>query len=213
MDKVLLKQIVPRIGKILKTFREKTGQNQGDIASKAGISISMLSQIERGMVSPSIDTLVNVCSALSFDPSELFKRLSHERPVRIHHPKERLRMVQGGVRYEQLMTSVQSAYQAEMFLLEVEPGFKTTLSTEGHEGVEIGYVLGGAAILYVDGVQYEISEGDSIFFNSHLTHQLHNPGEIVFRAVWSISPPHVDYLNNFEEQEPKSRHTDQERSK
>ena len=58
MDTVALKQIVPKIGKILKVFREKTGQNQGDIASKAGISISMLSQIERGMVSPSIETLV-----------------------------------------------------------------------------------------------------------------------------------------------------------
>jgi transcriptional regulator with XRE-family HTH domain len=198
MDKVLLKQIVPKIGRILRVFREKTGQNQGDIASKAGISISMLSQIERGMVSPSIDTLVGVCSVLGLDPADLFKRVSGEKPVRIHHPKERLKMVQGGIRYEQLMTSVQGAYQTEMFLLEVEPGFKTTLSTEGHEGVEIGFVLGGEAILTVDGIKYNIIEGDSVFFSSSLPHQLENPGERLFRAVWSISPPHVDYLSNFE---------------
>ncbi len=199
MDKVLLKQIVPKIGKILKLFREKTGQNQGDIASKAGISISMLSQIERGIVSPSIDTLVAVCDTLGLDPADLFKRLSTDRPIRIHHPKERLRMVQGGIRYEQLMTSMQGTYQVEMFLIEVESGYKTTLSTEGHEGVEIGFVLEGMAILTVDNEQHRIADGDSVYFSSHLPHQLHNPGEKLFRAVWSISPPHVDYLNNFEE--------------
>jgi transcriptional regulator with XRE-family HTH domain len=52
MNKVLLNQI----GRMLKLYREKTGRNQGEIATQAGISISMLSQIERGMVSPSIDT-------------------------------------------------------------------------------------------------------------------------------------------------------------
>ncbi len=152
MDKAILKQVVPKIGKILKVYREKTGQNQGDIASKAGISISMLSQIERGLVSPSIDTLVGVCYALGLDPSDLFKRLSGDRPVRIHHQRERLRMEQGGICYEQLMTSVQGAYQTEMFLLEVESGYKTTLSTVGHEGVEIGFVLEGQAVLTVDGL-------------------------------------------------------------
>jgi transcriptional regulator with XRE-family HTH domain len=200
MDTVTLKQIVPKIGKILKAFREKTGQNQGDIASKAGISISMLSQIERGMVSPSIETLVAVCGAVGLEPSDLFKRLSGDRPVRIHHPGERLKMVQGGIGYEQLMTSVQGAYQAEMFLLEVEPGFRTSLSAAGHEGVEIGFVLEGEAVLTVDGVEYGIANGDSVFFSSILPHQLQNRAQKPFRAVWSISPPHVDYLSNFEEQ-------------
>ena len=199
MDKVSLKPIVPRIGQLLKLFREKTGQNQGDIASMAGISISMLSQIERGIVSPSIDTLVMVCHALGLDPADLFKMLSSGRPVRIHHAGERLTMEKGGIRYEQLMTSSAGVYHAEMFLLEVQPGCKTMLSAEGHEGVEIGFALNGEAILLVDGTEYPICEGDSIFFNSHLPHQLHNQGENTFRAVWSISPPHVDYLSNIEE--------------
>jgi len=196
MDTVALKQIIPRIGRILKVFREKTGQNQGDIASKAGISVSMLSQIERGLVSPSIDTLVAVCSAVGMEVSELFKRASSEKPVRIHHPGERLRNVLGGVCYEQLMTSLQGAYQVEMFLLEVKPGFTTALSTEGHEGVEIGFALQGDAVLTVDYVDYVITEGDSIYFNSNLPHQLKNQGDKVFRAIWSISPPHVDYLSS-----------------
>lgn len=200
MNKVLLNQIIPRIGRMLKLYREKTGRNQGDIAAQAGISISMLSQIERGMVSPSIDTLVMVCQSLGLDPADLFKTLSTDLPVRIHHRGERLTMVNEGIRYEQLMTSSQGVYQMELFLLEVDPGHKTTLSGKGHDGVEIGFVLNGTAILNIDSVDYMIQEGDSMYFNSHLPHQLCNSGSDVFRAVWSISPPHVDYLQTGNEE-------------
>jgi transcriptional regulator with XRE-family HTH domain len=200
MDTLIIKQLNPRLGRILKTYREKTGRNQGDVASKAGISVSMLSQIERGIVAPSIETLVMVCWVLDLDVSQLFRMVAaDEHPVRIHHSGERLRNEVGGVHYEQLMTSTLGSWQAEMFLLEVAPGNSTTFSGGGHEGVEMGYVLDGEAILTVDGTDYPICKGDSIHFRSHLPHQLRNGGKKVFRAVWSISPPHVDYLGSNEE--------------
>jgi transcriptional regulator with XRE-family HTH domain len=195
MNEVTLKNnVLPRLGELLKVYREKTGHNQSEVSSRAHISISMLSQIERGVVSPSIDTLMMVCEALGMDPSELFKRLSLKAPVRIHHPQERLRMSSGGVKYEQLITSADSAYPSELFMLEVKPGCGTTLSNQGHEGVEMGFVMTGKANLTVDGVDYPVQEGDSMSFNSHLPHRLQNTGKALFRAVWSTSPPHVDYL-------------------
>ena len=200
MNTEIIKQLNPRLGRILKAYREKTGRNQGDVASKAGISVSMLSQIERGMVAPSIETLVMVCQVLGLDVSQLFRMVAaDEHPVRIHHSGERLRNEVGGVRYEQLMTSTQGSWQAEMFLLEVAPGTSTTFSGGGHEGVEMGYVLDGQAVLTVDATDYPINKGDSIHFSSHLPHQLRNGGKKIFRAVWSISPPHVDYLGSNEE--------------
>jgi quercetin dioxygenase-like cupin family protein len=198
MDTVLLKNVVPKIGMIIKGYREKTRQNQSDIAAKAGISVSMLSQIERGIVAPSIDTLMQVCFAVGLEPADLFKRLSTERPARIHHPGERLTMVNGGVTYEQLMVSSKGPHQAEMFILTVASGDKTTLSAS-HDGIEMGYVLEGKAMLTIDNVDYPICEGDSVYFNSQLAHQVYNNGTKEFKAVWSISPPHVDYFSSLEE--------------
>jgi transcriptional regulator with XRE-family HTH domain len=194
MNTVTLKDVVPQIGRILKIYREKTGKNQSDIAENAGISISMLSQIERGMVSPSIDTLMAVCSVLDIDPSELFKKITSSPPVRIHRKGERLTNELSGVRYEQLMTSQHPVYQAELFLLEVEPGKSTSFRGDGHEGAEMGLVMAGEAVLTVDGHEYEVAVGDSIYFNAQLPHQLANRSGLIFRAVWSISPPHVDFL-------------------
>ncbi|MDG5816768.1 XRE family transcriptional regulator [Chitinispirillales bacterium ANBcel5] len=196
MNEEILKQFRPRMGRMLKLFREKNNRSQGDVAAQAGISTSMLSQIERGIVSPSIDTLVLVCHSLGLDPSELFRGLNSKEPVNIHRPKERLSIEQHGIRYEQLITSSNGAFQSELFLLEAAPGASSTLSENGHEGVEMGYVLEGSAFLEIGEEQHQIKQGDSISFLSYLPHILHNKAKQWFRAVWSISPPHVDYFND-----------------
>jgi len=194
MNTATLKTVLPELGKTLRLFREKSGRKLGDVAQGAGISISMLSQIERGIVSPSIDSLCMVCRALAIDMAELFRRLSPLEPVRIHKGRERLKMKNNGVQYEQLMTSQTSAFPAELFCIEVKPGRSTAMSGGGHEGIEIGYVLQGNARLTVGEETYAIDENDSLCFSAHLPHRLANTGIKLFKAVWSISPPHVDYL-------------------
>jgi transcriptional regulator with XRE-family HTH domain len=194
MNKALLKSVLPRLGSMLRLFREKSGRKLADVAPAAGISISMLSQIERGIVSPSIDSLCMVCRALGIDTADLFRRLSPLEPVRIHKGGERLKMENNGVRYEQLMTSQTGAFPAELFRIEVKAGRSTAMSGGGHEGTEMGYVLQGTARLFAGEESYIINENDSLCFSAHLPHRLVNTGRKLFRAVWSISPPHVDYL-------------------
>jgi transcriptional regulator with XRE-family HTH domain len=194
MNEVLLKSVLPEIGTILRRFREKINKKQGEVAHKAGISTSMLSQIERGAVAPSIDTLVAVCMALELDVADLFRRISPESPLRIHHRGKRLFTAARGVRFEQLSRSADASLPAEMLLLEIAPGKQAGVSDHGHEGVEMGYVLSGNATLVVNGTEYELSEGDSVSYNSHLPHKLLNRGTTVFKAVWNALPPHKDYL-------------------
>ena len=194
MIEAKIKSTHEELGRILRLFREKSGRGLGTIAEHAGISISMLSQIERGKVSPSINTLLIVCTALGIEATELFRQLSPDSPVRLHKRGERLKIENNGIGYEQLMTAQSAAGATELFLIEVEPGRTTEMSGAGHEGAEIGYVLQGSAMLTVGTDNYAIAEGDSVYFNPHLPHRLANTGRRVFRAVWSISPPHVDYL-------------------
>ncbi len=186
--------MVPVIGNILKRYREKIGKNQGDIASQAGISISMLSQIERGVVSASIDTLCGVCTALGLEIAELFRRVAPETPVRIKRPGERLSSQHDGVLFEQLAVSAQSNLPAELLLLEVMPGKRIGLSQNGHEGVEMGYVREGCALLTIAGIDYSLGTGDSVSFNATLPHSLVNHGNKIFKALWAALPPHKDYL-------------------
>lgn len=194
MNTVSLNKITNQIGIILKTFREKSGQNQAFIAKKAGISTSMLSQIERSAVSPSIETLYEVCNALGMDIASLFSRLSDKDKVSIYQNKKRLTIRRHGVYYEQLMINNEGAYHAEMFLLEIEPDKEAGFSNKGHEGVEMGYVLSGTATLTMNEKAYQVKSGDSLRFSSTLPHKLKNTGTVLFRAIWNSLPPHKDYL-------------------
>jgi transcriptional regulator with XRE-family HTH domain len=194
MNEVLLKSVLPEIGTILRLFREKINKNQGEVAHKAGISTSMLSQIERGAAAPSVDTLVAVCMVLELDVADLFRRIAPEAPLRIHHRGKRLFTASRGVRYEQLCQSADASHPAEMLLLEIAPGKQAGVSDNGHEGVEMGYVLSGNATLVVNGTEYGLSSGDSVSYNSHLPHKLINNSKTIFRAVWNALPPHRDYL-------------------
>lgn len=184
------------IGRILRLARERTSRNQSDVAGAARISPSMLSQIERGQVSPSIDTLCAVCTALDLEVAEVFRRVSPTRPVRVVPSRNRMRSESsGGVVYEQLVGSSDAVYGAEMFLLEIPAGQQGGIRGEGHEGVELGSVLSGRAVLTVDTAEYALAEGDSVSFSCHLPHRLVNAGPGAFRAVWVVLPPHRDFLD------------------
>jgi transcriptional regulator with XRE-family HTH domain len=61
------------LGKNLKLFRFHREYSQADLAEKAGISITFLSDIERGNKWPYPETLVNLAKALEVAVYELFK--------------------------------------------------------------------------------------------------------------------------------------------
>ncbi len=58
-------------GRVLKSHREQAGISQEKLAFSAGLHPTYISQLERGLKSPSLQTLFNLASALSIKPSEL----------------------------------------------------------------------------------------------------------------------------------------------
>lgn len=194
MSEVKLKSRSELLGAIIRIVREESGRNLSDVASSADISVSMQSQIERGVVSPSIDTLCNVCTALNLDVADLFKRVSRASPVHILKVDNRLSKKKEGARFEQLASSCDNSHPAELLLLDLKPGCKVGLSNQGHQGIEMGYVLKGAATLTIDGAEFEISVGDSVSYSSTVAHSLENKGADPFCAVWSVVAPHTDLV-------------------
>jgi transcriptional regulator with XRE-family HTH domain len=61
------------LGKNLKFFRSRSHLSQADLAEKASISITFLSNIERGNNFPLAGTLCSLAKALGVEVFELFK--------------------------------------------------------------------------------------------------------------------------------------------
>ena len=62
-----------RFGEKLRTVRERKGITLKQVAAKVNVSESLISQIERNRVSPSVDTLIAIADALDIDLDYLFK--------------------------------------------------------------------------------------------------------------------------------------------
>ena len=68
MDK---KNINIEYGKILREYRNKNNLTQEDVSELSGLAPRYISQIERGELKGSINTLLNFCNAYKITPNDL----------------------------------------------------------------------------------------------------------------------------------------------
>jgi transcriptional regulator with XRE-family HTH domain len=180
-----------RIGEKLRSVRERRSLTLREVAGRAGVSESLVSQVERGRVTPALETLLSLCEALDVDPAFLFSGLGKRKAVRIVHAAERSRFEQDGVRYERLSQaeSADGRYALEAFLLELPQGCERGSRDYGHPGQELGLVMEGEGVLVVGGEDHPLTAGDSLAFAAHTPHVLRNTGSGMLRAFWVVTPP------------------------
>lgn len=186
-----------QFGERLRKIREKKGITLKALAEKIGVSESLLSQIERNRVSPSIDTLFSIADALDIDYEYLFKDLSKKRKVQIVRKSEAKSIEAGGVRYTQLsvVKDFSEKHAIEAFIIEIAPGNERGSEDFGHPGMEFGYILEGCSELHYGHDVYSLRKGDSISFASDTPHVIRNKGRSAFRAIWIITPPKMIFFN------------------
>lgn len=183
--------ITYRFGDKIREIRERRGITLKAVADKVGLSESLISQIERNRVSPSIDTLFAIAEALDIDIDHLFKDYRHKRKVQIIRRNEQSTVKTPQVTYTQLsvMPDYSEEHAIEAFLMEIGPGGEKGSGDYGHPGRELGYVLEGQAELAYGTDTHALEKGDSVSFTSDVPHVLRNTGSDVFKAVWVITPP------------------------
>ena len=186
-----------KFGHKLRTIRERKGYTLKDVATKAEVSESLISQIERNKVSPSIDTLLLIADILDIDHEYLFSDYRQKRQVSIVRRHERGSIRLDKVAFHQLSVNDENSNDSaiEAFLLDVDPGGEKGDREYGHAGLEFGIILEGQAELIYGTEAYILHEGDSIYFPSDMPHIFKNPGENTLKAIWVVSPPRNLFIN------------------
>jgi transcriptional regulator with XRE-family HTH domain len=164
-----------QIGRVVRQLREAQGLTLAEAAASADISPPMLSRIETGGVTPSLETLVSLSAALGVRPATLLQDLGGEESDSAQHvPSGRgLEVVRRGTRrghtYHLLAAHRGPRKTFEPFLVtltdksETFPGFQ-------HAGTEFIYILSGT-IRYRHGTEsYLLQPGDSLSFRGDIPH-------------------------------------------
>lgn len=181
-----------RFGEKLRTVRERKGLTLKVVASAAGVSESLVSQIERNRVSPAIDTLLSLADALEIDLEYLFEEYRRDRPVRVIRAEERRTVGENGILFEEVARPIEGdgAHAIEAYYISIPAGNETKRGSYGHLGREFGVVTEGIGELHYETKVYHLKKGDSISFSATAPHTLVNTGSSEFRALWVVTPPH-----------------------
>jgi transcriptional regulator with XRE-family HTH domain len=182
------------LGARVRALREGMGLSLRDLAERSGVSAPMLSQVERGETSPSLQVAARIASGLELRLSQLL-RLDEDGAVSIVRVGDR-RNGPGGARGVgghrfQVLTPPLPGQRAELSRHTLAAGASTGGPGDPpmHEpgSRETALVESGSVVLACDGERFALEAGDCVTFDADLPHHFENPGsdEAVLLAVVS----------------------------
>ncbi|MCR5623245.1 MAG: XRE family transcriptional regulator [Treponema sp.] len=179
-----------RFGEKIREVRERKGLTLKAVASQAGVSESLVSQIERGRVSPAIDTLLSLAQVLDIRLEYLFEEYNRQGRVSVIRSGERRSIHEDRVVYEELACPDEQdgGHSIESYIISIPAGGATRRGHYGHPGKEMGYILEGQARLRYEDRDFELGQGDSVSFSAGAPHTIENTGTGPLKALWVVSP-------------------------
>ncbi len=204
------------LGERIRDIRKARKMTITQLASATGLTASMISQVERSLISPSIETLKKIGNALEIPLSILFEDsdkftpapsvplinqmtglelfLNQLSPLNLNnsspvvHPDQRKFLSPGkGIRFYLLTPNLTGPI--EFIYNEYDPGSTTGPDLYTHPGCECGLILSGELEIQIRDQVYLLKAGDSITFNSTDPHSKRNVGEVMCTCVWANVPP------------------------
>ena len=178
------------LGQTVMSYRKKKGMTIREFADYAGISTSLISQIERGQANPSLSVLELIAQALNvplytlfindIDPESLISKKRDRKKV--------YRENSDHVVYDVLTPDFMKAH-IELLMMDLNANASTT---EGHyshlDKEEIAVVMRGEAYVELEGTEYFLDEGDVVRIPPNVRHRFINKGNQANHILFVLTP-------------------------
>jgi transcriptional regulator with XRE-family HTH domain len=175
------------LGPRIRSYRQMRKMTLRQVAEYAEVSVSFLSQLERGASGASIPTMRLIAEALGLALADLFSA----EPASAHRVLRAAdRPVIHATGVDKFMLTRRPLQHLEVFEGMVWPGGTVGSRTHRHgDSQELLLVLEGSVRLILDEKEHAMNPGDSIEYRSSSTHCVVNDSEATARVLWIISPP------------------------
>jgi len=169
----------PRVGATLAGLRQARALSLDELSRQAGVSKSMLSQIERNQANPTVAVVWRLANALGVTMAELLSGDKPETPSIVTmpaHSTPAMRSPDGSCELR-ILGPIELAGQFEWYHLTVQPG--GALASEPHEpgSREHLTVLSGSLTVEAGDSRAELAEGETARYAVDQPHAIRNPGD------------------------------------
>jgi transcriptional regulator with XRE-family HTH domain len=179
------------LGNRIRARRKDLRLSQGDLAERAGVTASFISQVERGVTSPSIDSLYKIGKALDVPIFQFLIEPSDKNPVVRRHERTQITWPWAGPELTFQLLTTSANQKLEAFLTEWEPGKpdSTSISGFGDTTEEFVYVLQGQLEICLGDDVHLLGPGDTVGFEGVMLRGMEPRGDQIVRFISVITPP------------------------
>jgi len=177
------------LGLKIRKLRKSKNLSIAELADKTNLSTGLISQIERDIIGPSVESLWKIAKALNVSIGYFFDEENEPvfNPIVKRKDRKVIKTVHSDAAYELLSTDLNR--KIEFLYITLEPRDATRDELISHEGEECGIVIKGRLMIRHGDSEYILEEGDSIYFNSTIPHRYINIGSEPCISIWAMTPP------------------------
>ncbi len=182
------------LGEKVRELRMKLGLTQKELAGQVGLTPSFISQLEKNLISPSLDSLLKLSEKLHTPPVHFLMDGEEEPLARVivksgERQEIQLKGMKTGNLKLQLLVSDVLNRRMEAYLLTLKRGATVKGHFFQHRGDEFAYVMEGELEVELRGESHLLKPGDSFYLETAVPSQWTNAGKGDAVLLWVLSPP------------------------
>ncbi|WP_321428475.1 XRE family transcriptional regulator [uncultured Methanolobus sp.] len=171
------------LGGKIRQIRETQNMSVEDLANNSNTSTDLINKLEEGALVPSLTPLMQIARALGVRLGTFLDDAPHNGPVVVKSGES-----DDVVRFSGNCDTCESSTldffslakdksdrHMEPFIIDVHPG-SGEVNPSSHEGEEFIYVLSGQIEILYGKDSFTLSTGDSIYYDSVISHHVHAVG-------------------------------------
>lgn len=180
------------LGTRLASLRKLNGLTLEQLATRAEITKSYLSKLERGLSSPTIATLLKLARALGLDSEQLIGAHSRQDEIVVVKASDRVPFSRSdereGYTYEAIAATRQSKSMVP-FIMCPPHALDEEKDLVSHAGEELIFLVSGKMEVVFADRRIRMDAGDSIYFNASIPHRSRSIGKTQAQALVVVSAP------------------------
>lgn len=171
------------IGRRIKYIRKMKNKTLRQVSDESGLSVGYLSNLERGINSPTIDQLQKICSNLAVNITNILSSEQMNTGCVIKAGERKLLYLEENdlVKYQLL---VEGENDIEGICITIKDGVDYEKASWGHGYDEIGIVITGKLCIEMMDAEYILEAGDSIYIKKNILHTFRNAGKDECVSHW-----------------------------
>lgn len=178
------------LGVTIRTLRKQSALSLSQVALETGLSAAMISQIERGLSTPSLRSLRLLSLALKAPISQFFEEREKSQAQRfVVHFEERRRLKLSRTGVLKHLVTPDEAGVLEIYSIELSPGASSGKGYQSTEGEKAGVVLTGELSLSINQENFVLRDGDAFRVPASVPHMFTNASSDAVQMLWMTALP------------------------